>query len=53
MIDAERIAQWAKDAGTALMRNLDKNAETAHLASIILALIADRQGRERYIQEQL
>jgi hypothetical protein len=52
MIDDERAAQWAKDEGTALTRNLDKNTETAHLASILLALLADREGREQYVPEQ-
>jgi hypothetical protein len=51
MIDDEQAAKWDKCATTALMRNLDKNEEIAHLASITLALLADREDRERYILE--
>lgn len=52
MIDDDRVAQWTKYAGVALMRDLDKNNEIAHLASIILALLVDREDRERYIRDQ-
>lgn len=52
MIDDERVAQWAKEASIVLMRNLDKNEEIAHFASIILALNTDREERERYISRE-
>jgi hypothetical protein len=52
MIDDERVAQWAAEASVALMRNLDKHAESARMAAIVAALIADRRERESYIREQ-
>jgi hypothetical protein len=48
MIDKERAAQWANDAGLALTRFYGKDDATAHLAVIVLALLADREERERY-----
>jgi hypothetical protein len=50
MIDTERAARWATDAGIALMRNFDRNEEVVRLASIVLVLLADRQSRERFIE---
>jgi hypothetical protein len=49
MIDGARAAQWDSDARSAVMRYLGKNDEIARLASIILALLMDRQEREHYI----
>jgi hypothetical protein len=48
MIDNERAAQWATDAGVALVRHYGKDNATAHLAVIVLALLTDREERERY-----
>jgi hypothetical protein len=48
MIDNERAAQWANDAGVALTRFYGKNDATAHLAVIVLALLKDREERERF-----
>ena len=48
MIDNERAAQWAIDADVALVRHYGKDNATAHLAVIVLALLADRKERERY-----
>ena len=53
MIDDERVAQWAREASTALMLNLDKDEEIAHLASIILAVAADRCEREGFIAREV
>lgn len=50
MIDNMQAAQWDADARIALMRNYGKNETTAHLASVVLALLQDREERERYIQ---
>jgi hypothetical protein len=52
MIDDIKAARWAKDAAIALVRHLDKDEEISRLSSIILALLADREERERYIREQ-
>ncbi len=49
MIDKVQATQWDSDARAALMRHLGKNGEITHLASIILALLADREEREDYI----
>jgi hypothetical protein len=48
MIDNQRAAQWAKDAGFALTQHYGKDNVTAHLAVVALALLADREERERY-----
>jgi hypothetical protein len=48
MIDDQRAAQWAKDAGLALTQRYGKDEATAHLAIIVLALLADRAERESY-----
>jgi len=48
MIDEQRAAEWAKDAGRALTRFYGRDDATAHLAIIVLALLADRAERERY-----
>lgn len=48
MIDDQRAAQWAKDAGLALTQHYGKDEAVAHLAIIVLALLADRADRERY-----
>jgi len=48
MIDNHRAAKWAKDAGIALTQLYDKDDTAAHLAVIVLALLADREERERY-----
>lgn len=48
MIDDQRAAQWAKDAGLALTQHYGKDDAAAHLAIVVLALLADRADRERY-----
>jgi hypothetical protein len=53
MIDDERVAQWTKDAKTALMHHYGKEDAAAHLAAIVLALLQDRQERELYIAERI
>jgi hypothetical protein len=53
MIDNVQAAQWDRDARVALMRHLGKNEEAARDASIILALLADREERERYISRSV
>jgi hypothetical protein len=52
MIDNMQLTQWGADARVALMRYLGKDDEVSRLASIILALLTDREEREWYIQEQ-
>jgi hypothetical protein len=52
MLDNAQAAQWDRDARIALMRHLGKNEEVARYASIILALLADREDCERYIRER-
>ena len=52
MIDEQRVRQWTKDAMNAMARHLDKNDQIAHIASIVLALLADREDREHWIQER-
>ena len=48
MIDSCRAAQWARDASLALTQHYGKNEASAHLAVIVLTLLADRDERERY-----
>jgi hypothetical protein len=48
MIDDQRAAQWANDACVALTQHYGKNERTAHLATVVLALLADRADRERF-----
>jgi|HubBroStandDraft_1064217.scaffolds.fasta_scaffold982199_1 hypothetical protein len=48
MIDEQRAAQWAEDAGVALTQHYGKKDEIAHLAVIVLTLLADRAERERF-----
>ena len=48
MIDNQRAELWDKDARAALTRHYGKNDATAHLAIVVLALLADREERERY-----
>lgn len=48
MIDDQRAGQWAKDAGVALTQHYGKDDAIAHLAVIVLALLADRAERERF-----
>jgi hypothetical protein len=50
MIDEQRAAQWAKDAQTALLQSYGKDNTAGHLAAIVLALLADRAARERFIE---
>lgn len=50
MIDEQRAEQWATDAKTALTHHYGKEDTAAHLAAIVLALLQDRQGRERFIE---
>jgi hypothetical protein len=45
----QREEQWGKDAMTALMRHYGGDSQAAHLAAIVLALLRDREERERYI----
>jgi len=52
MIDNTQSPQWDKAARVALMRHLGKDDQIAHLASIVLALLGDREDRERWIQER-
>ncbi len=49
MIDERRAEQWFKDATLALMHHHGGNGEIANLASIVVALLCDREERERYI----
>ncbi|MGC2246112.1 MAG: hypothetical protein WA609_05885 [Terriglobales bacterium] len=54
MIDEQRAAQWNEDAGRALTQHYGKNNAygkndaIAHLAIIVLTLLADRAERERF-----
>lgn len=48
MIDEQRAARWAKDAGLALTQHYGKDERIAHFAIIVLALLADRAERERF-----
>jgi hypothetical protein len=50
MIDEQRAAQWAKDAGVSLMRHYGKDDSVAHMAAIVLALLQDREEREKYLE---
>jgi hypothetical protein len=49
MIDERRAEKWASDAMRALMCHHGKNEEISNLASIVLALLRDREERERYV----
>ncbi|HET7104280.1 MAG TPA: hypothetical protein VFI20_09350 [Terracidiphilus sp.] len=48
MIDRNRATQWAKDAEVFLMQRYGKDEAGAHLATVVIALLADREERERY-----
>ena len=50
MVDEQRAEQWTRDARAALMQHYGKGDSAAHLAAIVLALLQDRQERERYIE---
>jgi hypothetical protein len=50
MIDDKRVAQWSEDAATALMRSYGTDETIGHFASIVLALIRDREERENYLE---
>jgi hypothetical protein len=50
MIDDERVKQWDQEARLALMQSYGKDDTARHLAAIVLALLADRSARERYIE---
>jgi hypothetical protein len=48
MIDSDRAAQWDRDARFMLMLRYGKDDAATHLATIVLALLADREEREQY-----
>lgn len=50
MIDEKRALQWAKGARVALMQHYGKDDRAAHCPVIVLALLEDREERERFIE---
>jgi hypothetical protein len=48
MIDNELAARWEKDAKIHLVKYYGKDEAGAHMAIVVLALLADRYERERY-----
>lgn len=49
MIDQQRVDKWSKDAWITLTQHYGKNDTAAHLAAVVLVLLADREDRERFI----
>jgi hypothetical protein len=45
---AAAVGQWAKDAEVFLMQRYGKDEAGAHLAIVVIALLADREERELY-----